>query len=225
MSGFRLSGALVLLLPLLSLAAAQEEAGRPKPPSPSQLFQKARGVPEAAPEAFEFELSGYSYRVAKNGAGRRWKGDKTRRFNLRLAGLDFIKRAYVAEYDANVVLVCEVTDGRRVAGFVARLEQPSMRARWRQEIPDGNVGPPLREDQYLYLTAAGFVAKLDLGTGAYVWRNDNLYERGGGDDTFNVFALPELTGGAVLFRDVPLYSPRPTTVRVHKKTGKIISVE
>lgn len=219
-----------LVFVLCAAAGAFAQPAAATPPKPPHLFEKATPIPEpppgvyAEPDAFEFEQSGYRYRVAANGAGRRTKGDAVRRFNLRLAGGDRITRLYFSGHEGNVLLVGEVSDGESGAGFVARLEQPSMRALWKAELPAFNVGPPLREGPHLYLTAVGFVAKLDLETGQFVWRNGRLYGRGG-RGTFNSFVRPEVGGGAVLFREVPADSRPAKTLRVDRKTGKILSIE
>ncbi|MDQ3806269.1 MAG: PQQ-like beta-propeller repeat protein [Acidobacteriota bacterium] len=217
------------LFTLLLAACAVAQPTTPGQNSP-HLFESARQVPEAPPggraepEAFEFELSGYRYRVARNGAGRRTKDDEVRLFNLQLAGTDWIERVYFSEYDDNVVLVCGVRDAETGAGLVARLEQPSMRARWKADLPAFNVGQPLRDGAHLYLTGFGFVAKLDLRTGLFVWRHRRLYGRGG-EGAFDSFGPPEVSGGAVLFREEPAAGRPARTLRVHRKSGKILGIE
>jgi hypothetical protein len=217
--------ALLLALLLAASAAARQAMPRGKV---GHLFEAARRIPEAdgspIPEAFEFERAGYHYRVASNGAGRRTKGDAARLFNLRLEGADWIERVYFGEYDDNVVLVCEVSDGESGAGFVARLEQPSMRALWKTDFEFFNVGQPLRDGPHLYLTGIGFVAKLDLRTGLYVWRHRRLYGRAGAG-TFNSFEPPEISGDAVLFREKATGGAAPKTLRVGRKSGKVLGIE
>jgi outer membrane protein assembly factor BamB len=211
------------------LLAALAGAGQPR--QAGRLFERARPVPEAAPgataepEAFEFELSGFRYRVARHGAGRRTKdGDEARLFNLRLEGTDWIERVYFSEYDGNVLLVCGVRDAETGAGLVARLEQPSMRALWKAELPAFNVGQPLRDGGHLYLTGFGFVAKLDLRTGQFLWRHRRLHGRAG-EGTFSAFAAPEISGDAVIFRE-QIDGGRPAkAARVHRKTGKLLAIE
>ncbi|HWS55471.1 MAG TPA: hypothetical protein VN228_15140 [Pyrinomonadaceae bacterium] len=210
------------------LVAAFAAGAQPAPTG--QLLEPARQVPEGAPgaaaepEAFEFELSGFRYRVARNGAGRRTKDAAVRLFSLRLAGADSIERVYFAGYEGNVLLVYEAGDLETGAGFAARLEQPSMRARWQTEFPAYNVGQPLRDGAHLYLTGVGFVAKLDLRTGQFVWRQRRLYGRAG-EGTFNAFGPPEISGDAVLFKEKTDGGRPPKTARVHRKTGKLLGIE
>jgi hypothetical protein len=227
MSRRRHANALALVLLLAAGAAAQE----PTPTPPAGTFEKAEAAarPEA-PEsagglpAFEFERSGYRYHIANNGAGRRTKGEAVRLFNLRLVGTDWIEHVYFAEYEGNVLLACEVSDGVTGAGFVVRLEQPSMRARWRAELPAFNLGLPVRDGPHLYLTAAGFVAKLDLRTGLYDWRHSRLAGRAG-PGTFNAFGPAEVAGDEVVFREQAAGDRPAKAVRVNRRTGKILGIE
>ncbi|HEX6182822.1 MAG TPA: hypothetical protein VFZ44_02850 [Pyrinomonadaceae bacterium] len=205
-------------------AAQSRQAGA------ADVFKEAEGTPAGFPSAFKFEVNGFSYHVGANGNGRRTKGDRTRRFNLRLDGRDFIEKLSFAVYEGDLLFVCQVGDGESGGGLVMRLEQPSMRALWKQEIPAFNVGEPLREGHSLYVTGIDFVGRLDLRTGEYIWRHDDLSGRtdaaraGTSPDDFNSFETPELAGDTVLFRERPVYNRRRTLV-VNRKTGEVIRIE
>jgi hypothetical protein len=190
---------------------------------------RADSSPDAA--AFEFEAGGFKYHVVANGNGRRTKGDRVRRFNLRLDGRDYVEGLRFAFHEGDLLLVCELYDGEARTGLVTRLEQPSMRALWRRPVPADEVGEPLRDGQSLYVTGAGFVARLDLRTGEYVWEHEELdgdlgdvRAAGGAARPFNSFQTPELARDAVLFRERPVYNP-PRTLVVNRKTGEIIRIE
>ena len=226
------------LLCLAAAAAAQERR-----PDPSRHFQRAREIGDTtAPGAtFEFESSGYSYRIASNGAGRRTKGEDVRRFSLRLEGVDWIERVSYQEYQDNILLVWWVNDGGGAAAYVARLEQPSMRARWKQLVPALNV-MAVREQGSLYLNGYGFLGRLDLGTGEYIWRldhkesHDDFHRRGGREESgvgarklalpSSDFGPPEFDGDTVIYREVGQYKRPPLkAVHVNRKSGKIVRIE
>ena len=209
---------------------APEAAPAPSPPKGFPKARPARADAAPAASAFEFESGDFSYRVGANGNGRRarvGKGGRARHFNLRLDGRYFIEGLRYAIHEGDVLLVCELNDGEAGAGLVARLEQPSMRALWRQEIPAFNVGEPLRDGHALYVTGIGLVGRLDLRTGQYDWLHDGLYDEraGAAGKSFNSFEAPELAGETVLFRDKPVYNPRRKAIVVVRKTGKIIRIE
>jgi hypothetical protein len=202
-----------LLLVGASAFARQVAADTPKP---SKVFQEARAVNADAtpdPEAFEFELNGFAYHVNANGNGRRTKGTKTRGFNL------------YSEFEGDLLLLLHTNVEGVGLGFVTLLGQPSMRGLWRQRIPAGDVGAPLRDGHDLYVTGLGLVGKLDLRTGEYDWQLDDLeVERGDDRKPLHTFDPPELDGDAVLFRERPVYNPRRTLV-LDRKSGKVIRVE
>ncbi|HEX3558016.1 MAG TPA: hypothetical protein VHU19_02365 [Pyrinomonadaceae bacterium] len=209
--------AFALLLCLAASAAAQD-ASNAHAPQPSEVFQKAAETPADAPRAFEFELSGFSYHVSANGNGRREKGDSVRRFNLRLESGEEIAHVYFSKYEADLLLVCEAARGD---AFVARLEQPSMRARWKQRVPAHDIRAARAGDS-LYLAVKGFVARLDLRKGVFVWKHGDLFETREGQAYFGSFEVPSVAGDTVSFREAAV-SPRPAkTIRVNRKTGQII---
>jgi hypothetical protein len=222
-------GLALCFAPCVAAQGGQDTAA----PDPSKGFQRARRASADVPPdraAFEFEANGFSYHVGANGSGRRMKGNRTRRFNLQLDGRDFIEGLRFTLYEGDLLLVCELNDGETRTGFVTRLEQPSMRALWRQSIPAREVGEPLREGHALYVTGAGFVARLELRTGIYDWQHEDLGDVDGdasgvgAAQPFAPFETPELAGDAVLFRERPVYNRRRVVV-IKKKTGEIIRIE
>ena len=223
------AAALGLALALCSGRAGSAQASRPAPPpGPSKVFQEARPVNTDAtpdPEAFEFEMRGFAYHVRHNGNGRRAKGKKARGFNLRLDRGESVNKLFYSEFEGDLLLLLHTTIADVGLGFVTRLEQPSMRGLWRQRIPAGDVGDPLRDGRDLYVTGTGFVGKLDLRTGEYAWQHDDLEVGHGAEPKpLHAFDRPELDGEAVLFRERPVYNPRRTIV-VDRKTGAIIRVK
>ena len=221
--------AVVLGLLLVGAPAPARQEARPAPArKPSKLFQEARAVnADATPaaEAFEFEMNGLAYHVSANGNGRRTKGTKSRGFNLHLDRGEAVSNLLYSEFEGDLLLLLHTDIAGVPLGFVTRLEQPSMRGLWRQRIPAGDVGQPLRDGHDLYVTGLGFVGKLDLRTGEYAWLHDDLeVERGDGSKPLHTFDEPELDGDAVLFRERPVYNPRRTLV-LDRKSGKVIRVE
>ena len=213
--------ALVSIACAVAVASAQASKSAP-------VFREARAVnQDATPsaQAFEFEMNGFAYHVRQNGNGRRTKGTRVRGFNLRLDSGEAVARLFYSEFEGDLLLLLHTTVADSAFGFVTRLEQPSMRGLWRQRIPAGDLGRPLRDGRDLYVTGTGFVGKLDLRTGEYAWQHDDLeVERGDAPKPLHTFDEPELDGGAVLFRERPVYNPRRTAV-IDKKTGKVIRVE
>ena len=209
---------------LLCLSFALRQSPPPPVSNPPQAFQKAREIPAGAPKAFEFELPGFSYHVGANGNGRREGGGPVRRFNLRLESGEEIIHVYFSKYEGDLLLLCEATYDDGGFGFVARLEQPSMRARWKQRVPAYHI-TSLREGDSLYVAGMGFVGRLSLRSGAYLWKHGDLFETREGQGYFENFEVPDVTGDTVSFREADVSGRPPQTIRVNKKTGKLIGIE
>ncbi|HWW74079.1 MAG TPA: hypothetical protein VNZ44_01715, partial [Pyrinomonadaceae bacterium] len=177
----------------------------------------------------------------------------TRRYNLHLNSGEAIRRLYFAEYGDDLLLLCDVDGGEAGPSvLITRLEQPSMRALWRQSAPTDEV-EVLRQGGALYLGGAGFVARLELGSGAYAWQHRDrreAEERGDRDsddrdsdrergDRESVrrreaealippgrYVPAEVTGDTVVFGPARASAEQGAkTVRVNRKTGKVVSVE
>jgi hypothetical protein len=223
-------------------AASAKASARVEQAEAQGDFRMAAGTPAEAPVAFEFESGGFKYHVAANGNGSRTKGDKTRRYNLHLASGEAVRRLFFSEYEDDLLLLCEVEGGEGGPSvFITRLEQPSMRALWKQSAPSDGVDARRRGGS-LYLGGAGFVARLELKGGAYAWRHrdrreDTDAESGNkadneADGTTEVliprgrYVPTEVAGDTVVFRPARGAAGQGAkTVRVNRKTGKIISVE
>lgn len=223
----------LLLCHALCVSAQVSRQTVPDETKPAPTFQTAREVSptvnaaqSSEPTSFEFELSDFSYRVSLNGNGRReGEGKPTRGFNLRLESGEEIRRLYFSEYSGDLLLICELKSGNggNGGGAIFRLLQPSMRARWAQRIPSSNISAR-REGTSLFLAGLGFVARLDLRSGAYDWQHAELNRRE--PARFKAFDEPEVVGDEVLFREKAGYNPSPTrTIVVDRKTGEIVRVE
>lgn len=222
---------LVLLL-MIGTSFGQQETASTTESTNVRSFTKVAGE-IFEPSGFEFSASGYKYFITASGQGRREGGSgPIRRFNLRL-GRDFLTRdVYYAEYQGDVLLICEYSDSEYGAGFITRLDGKTLATKWKRGTPGFNVGQGLIEDKFAYVTAIGFVAKVNLETGAFVWKHANLYrttpkKKGElySDADFNSFELPEVKADIVSFKEVETYPLPPKTLSVHKRSGRILSIK
>lgn len=189
-----------------------------------KTFAEVKGHPEyPLTSSFEFSRSGYKYRISSDGRGRRTGARlPPRSFNLRLNKEDSLERVvYHAEYQDDILLLCEVSGADSGAGFITRLDGQTLRMKWKKWIPAFNVGQGVIEDDFAYVTAVGFVGKVDLKSGAFVWKHEDLF-RGG--STFSSFELPRIEGETVLFKEDTIYDEPAKTIKVDKQTGKILSI-
>lgn len=193
-------------------------AGDSSHAAPSSVTERARADDEFNPTVFTFEAGQFSYSIAANGQGSRRSGQVAPlRFQLPLTKDDGIEAVLYLPVDQGLCLIYQYSDGEGAAGRVVRLDGKSLARRWAAEIPGFNVGDAVVEGNYLYLTALGFVGKLDLRTGRYAWQHRGLHA----GLHFNSFERPEIGETFVRFTDKPPYkvSGPQRTVKVHKMSG------
>ena len=197
---------------------AQQAAPSAKPAEP-RLFEFPMAVAQGRRViAFEFPIANFKYQVARNGIGNRTDGDSpAQSLNLHLSKGDYIRSLYYAEYQGDALLLIEVTNGAYGAGFIVRVGGALPDIKWKQAIPGVNVGRGLLDDDFAYITAKGFVAKVNLRSGSYAWRHEDL-EHG---STFEAFDPPGLDGNKVWFP--ARGGGRKTAVTVEKQTGRVLS--
>jgi len=216
----RLAPAFAVLLALT--ASAQEPANQPKAETEQGVFVQAQHVGEGATRSFfMFNAGGHDYTLRGDGRGESSRGRARPRplyFNLKV-DRGHLEQVYFLEYEGDLLLIYEVTDGARGWGYAARLSQATAQTKWLAGISGYNFGPALVESGYAYLTAAGLLAKLDLGSGAYVWRQQLRPDKD--SPPAQVFQAPRVEGDQVFFTED--IAPHRTFV-VDKLSGKIVDV-
>ncbi|MDH5327063.1 MAG: hypothetical protein OEZ68_12850 [Gammaproteobacteria bacterium] len=160
---------------------------------------KCGSLQESESEPCVFTLKGKSFRIQTNGKGVRSDGQTTR-FSLNVPGRDVISVLYYGSYGDDIILVYETEDGESSASYVVRLDGQSLSPKWETHLEGFNTASGLIDAGFLYQTAIGLVAKLDLETGSFVWIHKNLYDRA--YFSFNSFETPEKNGGKIVFREV-----------------------
>ena len=133
------------------------------------------------------------------------------------------ERVYSAPYHGDLVVIFDVSNGEDGWGGIVRLQPPDFRVVWHVRIPTFNVGPGTIDGSSLYVTAIGFVARVDLEGGRYLWQHNDLYDRSSG--AFNMFLVPLVTRSEALFYEdlgMPAAQRTPKLVRVQKDSGSFV---
>lgn len=171
----------------------------------------------------KFQVSGWSYAVETSGVGTRNDGNgMIQKFILGLEGKDYIGGIQFIAHHDDILLILSISDGDAGAGKVVLLDGESLSTKWSTHIPGFNLSQGLIEGGYLYQAAIGFVSKVDLSNGQFVWEHDGLYNRR--QDSFNAFETPEISGGNVVFKESVhsgMNYKQPRTIVVNIDTGKI----
>jgi PQQ-like domain len=135
----------------------------------------------------------------------------------------FIERIWCASVDEDVVLVLGLSDGEGDWGRVVRLSARSGKEQWSRRILKLNLGEPLLVDAQIYVAARGYVAKLNLRTGAVLWRHEGL-ERP--PTIYDDFEKPQIKGNRVTFCERLVAKKRtegPHCLVVEATSGAIVT--
>ena len=201
-------------------ASAQEPATQSSIGTEQTVFTKApRAGEDKWRSFFMFPVSGHEYTIRADGRAESATG-KVRAHNFSLkVDRGHIEQVYYFEHDGDLLLLYELSDELNGWGYIIRLNQTTVKPKWVAGVSGFNFGPTLVEANFAYLTAVDLIAKLDLQSGAYVWRHENLQEKY--SPSFQAFREPWIKGDHVFFKE-DLAPFRP--IEVDKATGKIINI-
>lgn|GEM_PF-2110756 len=174
-------------------------------------------------ETCSFFVSGWEYHIDSKGRGYRLKDQTVREdFALTINENDYIEKIQFAVHEEDLILLFGVTDGDGAAGGIVRLDGKSLSIKWSVWIPAFNLSIGTVDSGFLYQAGIGFVSKIDLNSGKYVWKYDDLYDHVLG--SFNAFEKPVIEDKVVIFREIkqPVATyDKPREIHVNIETGKI----
>jgi len=140
-------------------------------------------------------------------------------FRIQLDRWDCVERAYAKEHHGGVVLIYEYGDVESGASAVLRIS-PTGTLVWKTRVGGFNVGEPLVEGNAVYVTAIGFVGRLNLTSGKWIWRHEGLY---GASRFGSSFETPFRHESGILFRERPAPGqPSQREILVDAETGEIL---
>ena len=171
---------------------------------------------------FTFYQFGNTCRLSSNGEGTcKGEGKQTVTVKLGLKESDRLIAVSGFQYLLDIYLIYEAHSEESGYGAILCLDGQSLQAKWSTYIQGFNIGESLARNGFLFVTAFGFIGKIDLGTGNYVWKHDDLYRQ---PDYFNSFEKPSLVDNVVYFTESkPSYLRRQSvTIKVNNATGAII---
>ncbi len=167
---------------------------------------------------------GARYTVFSDGRALRFRpGEVTDSFRVQLPDHFVIEGIQYGHFECDPILQVEYTNVVTSGAHVVRFDRRELSVQWTARPFGFNAASAVFENGFLYVAAIGTVGKLDLESGRYAWRHDDLYERSTG--AFSSFASPRISGDTVIFTSVK-FRPRPGEVerrlRYHKQSGELI---
>jgi hypothetical protein len=167
-------------------------------------------------------LSSGDYHINNRGKVYRIKEDIGSDFQLELEHGFRLERVFIGEYGGDLIVAYECGDGESVFSCVVRIDGRALETKWTLRIPHMNISFGTMKSKYLYQTAHGFISKIDMDSGSFIWKHDNLYDRE--RYSFNSFQTPVIDGDTILFIEekIPITAYKaPRVIRVDDQSGHI----
>lgn len=134
------------------------------------------------------------------------------KFTLKKQSGNDTKNMHFSVTPHGLVLIYEIDNHTDGSSAIEAVNPKTLKYKWGHNIGGFNLGTPLLKGKHVYVNSIGFVGKLDMEKGEFVWKHDNLYEKfkynGAGRASLNKAKVSFIADGVV--------------VEVDDKTGKIL---
>ena len=204
-----------------SFAASDENGLRLIKVKPDREF-------ELAPEEhnYAFSVADSKYLISNKGIVQ-WENQKGMLKNFKLyeyetgsdAGM-YITKLFYTQFKDNLVILFELDDMDYGAAKIVMIKKGFSELMWIGHIPGFNLCNGLIEQNFIYIAASGFIGKLDLESGKYLWSYDDLYNK----YKANIFVNIEISGdlAAFYYLKEPIYNAKSYVLKYSKVNGKLI---
>ena len=221
------AGYLHIYLAFISILFAWQNASAQQ----TKVFSEAKGSgkDQAAYqyERWSFILGEDTYEIKMSGKATR-KDGKGRSTNFRIVldeGEELSRVVYYAQYRGDLLVICEISAGGNGRGSISRIDGRNLKTTWQSNISGFNIARGLIENNSVYLAASGFVGKINLETGKYIWEHDNLYRKYVESGAFNAFFTPKIIDSIVVFEEEDILNKGfDHRIHVNKSSGNIVKV-
>ena len=130
-----------------------------------------------------------------------------------------VDKAYIHKDSSNYYLFFTDTDHEGATSWIQKINRKSNKSGYTKQIQGFNLGQPIIKDGKAYVTAIGFIGKIDMLSGNYDWKHYDLYDRT--KYSFNSFDSISFSKGSVEFTSENYHSKKTDRIVVDDMTGKI----
>lgn len=167
-------------------------------------------------------LDGYRYYIFGSGevTEQNIKDKSFRKFQLKTES--FVENAYLHHLAGDLLIYYTDTDGEYAGSSVELINRETGKVRYSNRINGFNLGQPIIVGEKTFITAIGFVSKVDLRTGKYDWKFDNLYSNE--HSSFNSFDSINVGKDTVMFFSEH-HTGKKDMVLVDNESGQLIKIK
>lgn len=159
------------------------------------------------------ELNGINYQITPVGIFSINKRD-----SIKLKTENGVGKAYIYEDRFNYYIFYEDLDLIYSGGYIEKISKNTMSSQYCEMIYF-NLGQPIILNEFAFVSAIGFVGKLNLKTGQYIWKHDDLYDHE--KYSFNIFDTVIIKHKTTEFISENYYSKSIDKIIVDNQSGEI----
>ncbi|HEY4874922.1 MAG TPA: hypothetical protein VIH86_05080 [Puia sp.] len=89
----------------------------------------------------------------------------------------YIDKVSYIRYGLDLVVLAEFDDGEEGYSSIQCLNLKAKKTKWSIDLKGFNLSQGVVENNYVYVSTIGEIAKLNLITGKIMWKHENLYEK------------------------------------------------
>ena len=130
-----------------------------------------------------------------------------------------VNRAYLYDTDEHFYVFFTDTDHDGATSWIQKISKNPLKSEYVEQIQGFNLGQPIIDGESVYVSAIGFIGKIDLRTGSYDWKQHNLYDNE--KYSFNSFDTVLINKTQIEFVSENYRSKKVDKVVVDNQTGEI----
>ena len=150
--------------------------------------------------------------------GKVFKKDGTLFFDIRCEYQ--IEDIYFYSLDGEIIVIYVDTDMDGAGSSAKRINPDKNTIIWETRIYGFNMGRPVIIDKKAYLSTIAFVGKLNLVTGKYDWKFEDLYKNG----KYNSFGEPKFFEDDVVLFTSERLSGQVDSILIQDRTGQLLKM-
>lgn len=169
---------------------------------------------------FKFESGQHSFQIHADGQGQIIPETGPQiAFNLNLFHGDYIESISYYQFRSHLMVIYQCASENFDNGVMVLLDPKDGSVKWLKKIPGFNLGAGPVEDHFIYVTAIGFVGKLDLNNGNFVWKLEGLFQNNG---SFSSFKRPVIQNDHIILSEDDVIKTQLKVLSLNKHTGALV---
>ena len=169
-------------------------------------------------DGIRFSSLRYRYRILHNGLLSQKKPSTPDVLNEVKLGSneDLVEGLFCFESERGLLMLVFFGDSLSGDTSIQLISEEPFSKKWQSRIPAFNIGEPLFQSKWVFISGCNFLGKINIDTGRFEWKIEGLPL----GEHFNSFEKPYIRDGYVFFYEKARSGVPRYRVRVSSKTGE-----